>query len=973
MIKPMLVCSAFYLLPNTAALSLPIGFGVNQGDHEYSELKSEHFYIYHDKRTPEEARMVLNSLEAARPVFQKWFGIEREKVLPVITSAISSNASFANVITDAIELQTRGQGDRDLTWHEYTHTTMYGRLANFFGPPGTLIHLFFMPAWFLEGLAETMSMSVGTDRTSGIERYQALSDDWPTYERLHSLYTSSFSTRGYATAGAFTSWVLRQGNPNDLPKLLDDFWDYTMPQWWVWSAVPFNGFLPMDAALEAYTGKTGEQLWESYKDAAKEHWNNAGKGPFYAGEVVKRRSFTGFSDLETQGNKTLMTLDIEDELWQVEVLFDPLTDWATKYRKIRRYPKGWGKVSEDLQGNLTSEIHQLSKSSKKQLKSKLVLKRPGIATEMIPTKDGFVWSETDLSESRICLKKKSKTAKVRCPVKMRLPTTLRLLTVSKYADGRAKMLWFDKRVQTMLGDRHQLFAFDPHSETPAKLSVDDIGPIQSASLSGDHLWVLAREKNERTIRKLDFSGKCLQVYHFKDHIQTARVTSQGTLVLGLYGGDHRYLKKVDPKSLKPKPCYAPPAHTSPLLYAMQQDNEDLDFRSALYATDPWKPTKPSRVTIETRKRHASKSLDQATPEGINMDEASTPANWRGRPVLLFPWLGADDALGSQVGIVTVPLMDHMQNESIRLTLMYGLASKFPHQELSITSGRFKADVQLTLFRHQTWNGLLLDRLTGEAKNTYYDERGGRLELNRTFRVGSSLLNLGTGVKHSHLSPYLGILRIPRGFRTEWSGSASVRSRVAGLNWSNRLSTRLTRENWNENFDYDQISMGTSFSRGLFWASRLSLGLEGSRTRGKKPMALQEIYRPLKTFVPGSGGGINQTSFAITADQGLFSAIYGNTQARSKASWTLPLVPNFDALWYVIYVERLDFTAFYNYGGAWRGDKPSAGWDKLIRSHGYNLDLQFDNKGVRFNTGMGVGQVIGRDFQLYATFGFDALF
>ena len=47
---------------------------------------------------------------------------------------------------------------------------------------------------------------------------------------------------------------------------------------------------------------------------------------------------------------------------------------------------------------------------------------------------------------------------------------------------------------------------------------------------------------------------------------------------------------------------------------------------------------------------------------------------------------------------------------------------------------------------------------------------------------------------------------------------------------------------------------------------------------------------------------------------------------------------------------------------------------LFRSaHGYDLDLQLENKGVRFNTGLGVGQVVGRAFEVYLTSGFDALF
>jgi hypothetical protein len=153
-----------------------------------------------------------------------------------------------------------------------------------------------------------------------------------------------------------------------------------------------------------------------------------------------------------------------------------------------------------------------------------------------------------------------------------------------------------------------------------------------------------------------------------------------------------------------------------------------------------------------------------------------------------------------------------------------------------------------------------------------------------------------------------------------------------------------------------------------------LGLEGSRTRGKKRRELKEVYRPLKTYIPGSGGGFNQNSFPITGDgSGLFSPAFGDTQARAKANWTFPIIREFDKLLWILYLERLDFTAFLNYGGAWNGPEPRKGWDKLTRAHGYTVDLQLENKGVRFNLGLGAGQVIGKDPEIYLTTGFDALF
>ena len=87
-----------------------------------------------------------------------------------------------------------------------------------------------------------------------------------------------------------------------------------------------------------------------------------------------------------------------------------------------------------------------------------------------------------------------------------------------------------------------------------------------------------------------------------------------------------------------------------------------------------------------------------------------------------------------------------------------------------------------------------------------------------------------------------------------------------------------------------------------------------------------------------------------------------------------MISSLDKLIWIFYLDRLDFTAFLNYGGAWRGDGGTAPRsNQLVAAQGYNLDLSLDNKGVRFNAGIGTGQVLGKPWQIYGTFGFDAFF
>ena len=54
------------LFQSFSSHALPIVFGINQGDLQYSEIISKYSYIYHDKRTPHEGAMTANTMKGDR-------------------------------------------------------------------------------------------------------------------------------------------------------------------------------------------------------------------------------------------------------------------------------------------------------------------------------------------------------------------------------------------------------------------------------------------------------------------------------------------------------------------------------------------------------------------------------------------------------------------------------------------------------------------------------------------------------------------------------------------------------------------------------------------------------------------------------------------------------------------------------------------------------------------------------------------
>lgn len=976
------------------AQALPIGFGRTQGGLEYSEVVSPNFHVYFDKRTPREGQAISNSLEAGLPILEQWFNIQRNRSLPVIMSSTTSNASFANFITDALELQTLGRGGRDLAWHELTHNIMYRHLDNFFGPVGNIIHLPWMPAWWLEGLAEATSHSIGSDQIYSVERYTALSGNWPSYAKLHSLYHGPFSYTGYAISGAFVSYILRTYGAEKIPAILEDFFDYTLPWWWPWSMIPFNGFMPMDAALAKHTGKSGEELYEEYKAAATKHWQSQNLPPLLKEKVLSekipqkspkkagsRGTVWSSTALQMRNNKLYNTFFFtdEDEQYEVEVRFrNPrLGSDNIKFKKM---------PAEALAGRITYgpvDVYATMKTNnnldpistlhiKRGKKFKKRIKRFGYIRRIFRSEGKITWHEVNRESSKICSisekllysKKKLKKSKVNCFVKVKYPVSIEYLG-ERLSQGEGHLevqdVWFVKSSETLVGDRYEIFRFNPATEVVSKVANPWLGKPLSVSFQGGKTYLLMSDHNRQFVRVFDAQGRCEEELLTSNHI-TQFLNSDKYFYAVSVEGTRRWVYRTSAGTWPSRSCRQSSMPSSPMLFALRTNNNS--FADALSANNPWSEKGKNAVSSE-KMIATTKPLHQYPKPMSSPKEAL----WRGRPVFAFPWIGAD-AEGYQFGVISVPLMDHLQNETVTLTALYGLYSQFPNLELGIESTRFKPHLKTKIFRRQAWNGVY------DGSSFYFDERGVELSSSRYFRGPG--ISTSFGVTAVDRLPYLGTESIwpffAQGYALELSASLGQGFSLGDNTLSYSVSSKVAPEQVNDNFKYNKLSLGSSFNMPisiLGMNTKQSYGLSYSRTRGKRRPYLREVYRPLKTFIPGSGGGFNEINVNLLGPGLLTNAKYGDTQARFRWAWTFPLVRHLETLIHIFYLERLDFTAFFNYGNAWNQQIQPAPED-FVKAHGYNLDLQSDIKGVTVNLGLGTGQVFEEDWDVYFLFGFDAL-
>lgn len=1030
----LILIAVFSLFWSSFSWALPIGFGHNQGDIVYSELHDENFTVYHDSRAPEEGHMALKSLRAARPVLQQWLGIERLSPLPVIISSVSSQASFYNFVTDAIELQTLGYGDRDLYWHEYVHQFMFLHLRNPLGPAGSILHIPWMPAWFIEGLAEALSSSIGSHQQAGIERYQAQSDSWPSYARLHSLYgAGDFFLQGYATSGSFVSWILRQKalKPGGLPSMLSDFFWYTMPWYYPLAVSPLSPFLPMDQVLKDYYGASGLELYERYKKEAKDFWVknktfnfsfreaqpqrlllSAGINPVFSGLkpsviLISSRDSSLWSryDLEFNADSSLLKSLKERELMpaspdKLRPLFY-LPPFSVGLHRTMESRTGFDKQEiifwdSSREGSLSSDKEGMG------LKS-IRLPRSGSVLRVFPAEKKVYWLEKNFGKNKICFVERTELlqdfeegqaflneSRVSCPVVTELPLSLDILGEKKrpamgYGDDFVEelILGFKEQNLSGLSTKVQILNLDSGLLRDFTGSGEEYLRVVYSS-SSDEFWAVVAERRGTALKRMSMDGVCLSYLRFDDYILNMGAGDEGSLYLSFYAGsDKASWLRVDPaKDLPMEPCPPTPSdgHNSPLLWAMKSifENKSSDrsgppLELALEKSSIWQPVAAeggsSPIPSADDPRSLSSQYREESPESRKI------AKWRARPIFVFPWIGADDPLGYQFGVLSVPLMDHLQNETLQASLLLGAQSHFPDVDVSLVSTRFWPTISAAIYKKQIWNGTFYSSALRRASTSYYDEQGLRLTSRYSWSFDDSSVSVESGLTMAFKKRKLGAFRLVEGHLMEPFFSVGWSKSLSPFYLSVSLSGRATPIFLNKNFEYNQVTLESDLSRKLkFLSSNWSLNMKASRIRGKgaKTPFVREVYTPLRIFIPGGGGGINQNNYPVLGSNFLFANRHGDTQARLRGTYSFPLITNIERLFWIFYLERLSFSSFYQYGGAWNQQEKDIK-RYMLSSYGHSLDLVFENKGVHFNLGLGLGRLLPHSYDMYLTAGFDALF
>ena len=1062
-------------------IALPYNFHTTQGDIEYQELITEHFRIYFDKRVSEEGLLMGQALEGVKPLMELWLGKKRGKDRPlkVVSSPVTWHASFANFIYDAIELQTVGQNIRDLAWHEYSHILTYEHYRNILSPPGSIFHILWMPAWFLEGVAEALSVSVGSDYQSGVERWHALSGEWPSYDRLHSLYLNAYwSARGYATSGAFVSWLIREMNlkfptkKRSLPGMLEYFRKQTMP--WM---LPFNLFMPMNRTLSKFLQQDGQELYEIYKKQARAYWKLASPRPLMSASKAARLKFSaGLYDISTLDSDFSLVLPSGNHTTPIPLTFDH-QGWAVGYgTPSSSSVKGKALLGTEVHSTeFKADIVAQDKHAHTQRKWVRVKWKNGGKAKVIYKGYNVVhlfeglrylgWMERSLEHGlRLCQvsKKKLKRAFSQRTQKHRLsPECLDLgkgVFSSQVIGSRKQVrlggrslltteIWTRVEESTLSGDRYRILVWDDRTGKLRKRPWHPLAKPIKVAFAGKSTWVLTSDRTLTYLLRVTETSLCLEALHFSDFILDLWGSSKGELLLKYFEGFETSLMKINPRKLKKYNCPVPEPHSSPLLEGMRiLMAKQLSSKRALLAsqdmptleeviqrTHSWKirhfgesvarslereekKAKTSKKKPSYSSHYSAQNINDfyrhyraLTPKVLTAKERhrallKTPNllgkhpltlkvpsskkdikdySFRWSSPVLFPWLGPNDSL-MEVGVITIPLVDDLQNHTLRGTVLVGLTSQYPAVQLNYTNTRFHVPWEVSLFKRLTYNGYLKDHGT-----YYFDETGAFLRVSDSEPLLSQLhLGYVLGFQTSYLDPYKlesykGTHKEPSGLRNQPFISLSLTQKLPLRSSLTLASTFVAAPGFlnEDRFDYLKTRYEATLTHLLFNYSTLRLSTKYGQTRGRRTLIFKELYSSMSSYIPGSGAPANKFERPLMGSGNLFRLSFGDTYLRNTAALRTPLFSDLDTQIWIFYAERLDWNLVTHYGKAWSSSKGESLQKSgpFLWAYATTIDLHLENKGVQFYLGLGIGKLHNTPYDVYnsydafASFGFQAFF
>lgn len=1021
-------------LQATVAHALPVGMLLEeagtQSDVEWRTLESPHIRVYHDEKALPLARFVLRTQEEAWDGLARLWdfrlrgekreaGLEsRFERIPLVLSTRTHTGGFANFATMNLELQTGTGSPGALYEHELVHRLMYEHLDPGVGPAGRAFTLAMVPTWWIEGVAEALTESVGRLETLGVARTMALNDRWLSWDSMHALYHSGSGDahRGYVSAGRFVRYLFRQKPAADVPSLhADYFWKTLTP--------PFVN--ASSRFVHKFWGRSDLDMWNEYKAWELKYWREELAGmPSLLPEGARPWLLSPFPRSFQLSEGKLVHSGLHGKPWPSALLSVDLktgedarapldleggalfaTSAAGTFWTVRRDSFANGAAGHQLvHAGLNGPLGKVQGGDG--LDEGQVLR---ISTGADP-----LWIEDlrpagtralavgNLRGEILLLLADAATGKVTALRRWDPPVSVRIVGTGEQ-DGRgcADLLIDEDKERTGLIRFCEGMA-DQVLLEPGRLVIRDA--VRQAD--GSLMLLVGWHEVLGLLEMRD--GKAVAGAPLPEWVADIEPMGEG-LGAWVYNGYGYELYQISPKAF-----FERSQRWSSRLAA---GNKWLALPGRHQHVRPWAAMLRERGLPESS-APAQDGQAEPVPAFVPGDAPFRNRHFFTYPYGTFPGIG-----GWSLGLFTIPLMDEIER--------YRLSVAFSH---NFDTGMPAVSANFTTFR--VWDGLSFEASYGPRFNGYYyraydrvqTPEGERWALHyarqeegevavrdvnylREVRAGVSLTKalrpvtlIGTvdlvrlelwddefGEREAH---FLGAQRVPAlgtasltlattladwgfylGDETEPGGNSLRWRTTAQLRGATthsvgpRPETGLGYELAPLNFHRTSASLKSSF---LLNAHEVALRGMVSSTLGPRPLNLREIYQPYQTYLMGSSQGLNNLSFALYNDGNLFGIRQGEHAFKLSCDYGFPIWSNIDWKFLIAYLDSIRGELVLAHGGV-AHDKSFKDLESLT-SASMAARMTIDIKGFKLFPSLAYGQVLGsRDKAFFSELSFSEFF
>ena len=917
----------------------------NMKDTEWERLESPSFSIYYPKEASNIGKYSLFSAEVSYPYLSLLLGVklkndptqnlqsQKERVLiskfekvPFILGNVDDGAGFANPVTLSIEAQILHSRTASFFQHELVHRLMYEHNDFHIGPAGWIFSLAMFPSWWIEGLAEHLTESVGKELTDNITRYMAINDYWPSWDRMHALYNADgdTNTRGYVASGRFLRWIFLNAKEKDLYKIHEQISKKSI-------IPPF--YNASDSWLNKNLGKNGESLFEDFKTDQKKYWeqylnnlpalvdekrlvHNGQKHDYpnynfenysiYSKMVSDLSPYNSALYLKNFSNNSDTRVPINtdgSQYFDISAIKDG-TILTSNLKKFANGKMGHELISFSFKGDL----HLISNENvfnKKQIH--FTPEKNQLITDQILYlgNDNFAILASENGNQKIYIINIINN-NIKFLKQYPFPASIKLIKNQQEKSSRCISLMINNdlngtSIEKICEDGTNLEIL------PANLfHLKDAFILKEGTIRILSSW-------HKIMSLLDYTPQkeIKPIAAFPDWIESISPFSNESdkyVTAWVYKKGKFYLQKIDIEK----------AHENFKNWQKIQDKNSLflsfpkfesyrppyleiyEQQKQFLLEDDLIPFEKNLSTELPKKVEILNSPINSSEQNETKQVTQLPASYRSQFLFAYPYAIPDFLGGPSIGLFAIPLSDEMERYRVQIFGGYNFFLNAPSGAVTYINNRFLDNFSLSLFASPFFNGYYdMYNQNQNQKVRYYNylqQSGLSVTAGWNFRLfSSSLQSLFSIYK---LTPYSNLTAAPESigaqdvlmasatglltlnaFNTSFYMSAKDKPNGEWLNWSTDISFGGGKYNGlgdssnsrgNSAGDVDYYNLNSSILSAFnLYKQNLSILGKISTTQGSNTLNIKEIYSPYQSYILGSTTSLNYISYPIIGSGSLF--------------------------------------------------------------------------------------------------------